>query len=76
MIFIFVWFDAFFSRQAWLDTRVDEHVADLLEMRRRGEEQLAQLQDRLQRPQQLVEEAEEAIKEKLQPLLEQADVRG
>lgn len=58
-----------------MDTRVDEHVADLLEMRRRGEEQLAQLQDRLQRPQQLVEEAEEAIKEKLQPLLEQAEVR-
>ena len=47
---------------------------DLQEMRKRGEHELKELQGLLQRPRQLVEKAEETIRDKLNPILEQAEV--
>ena len=52
-----------------------EQVHDLQEMRKKGEHELEELQGLLQRPRQLVEEAEKTIMDKLNPILEQAEVQ-
>ena len=61
-------------RQAWLDARITTQAQNLQDLKRKSEQQLVELQSKLHEPQRLVEEAEEAIKEKLRPLLQQAEV--